>query len=216
VRSVRYGNSSRSWDAASREPCKEIPCVTTTSTVRPAVDFDHGEHFFREADVVLGEPIERPADTGAESRTSNCLPGSTVPVAPSGETDSVVEPCWKAWPMPLATPASSAFASNWPCFETSPSPHACLAVLAGHVALERDIDGGAVARDAGKGLGADVGALRNSCRHYPAPTTKHSLIASESGWAAPRCPPAAAARAGGCVVTVRQWGRRDRPAGSPG
>ena len=31
----------------------------------------------------------------------------------------VVEPCWKAWPIPLATPASNALARSWPCFDTN-------------------------------------------------------------------------------------------------
>ena len=59
------------------------------------VDFDHREDFLGEADVVLGEPVQA-LPTPVPDRLRAALPGSTVLVVPSGETDSVVELCVKA------------------------------------------------------------------------------------------------------------------------
>jgi hypothetical protein len=71
----------------------------------------------------------------------------------------VVELCWKAWPMPLATPGEQGIGQQLALLRYQPSAHAGLAVLAGDIALERDIDRIAVTRDAGQRLGADVGAF---------------------------------------------------------
>ena len=50
-----------------------------------------------QVDTVQLETLElSPSPTPEPKPASNCLPGSTVLVAPSGETDIVVELCWKA------------------------------------------------------------------------------------------------------------------------
>jgi hypothetical protein len=62
----------------------------------------------------------------------------------------VVELCWKALTDAAGHTGEQRVRQQLALLRYQASAHAGLAVLAGHVALDRDIDGGAIARHAGQ------------------------------------------------------------------
>jgi len=111
------------------------------------VDFDHREDLLGEADVVLGEPVQGLAHAGAQTgfelfagvdgaRGAQRRDRQRGGALREGVTDAA------------GHAGEQGVGEDLPLLGDQASAHAGLAVLAGHVALHRHVDGRAVAGDA--------------------------------------------------------------------